>query len=139
MKFIKQILTDKNLYQYIGTGVISAAVDFGVFMGLTLSLHTHYLVNNTISFILATFVNYFLCANVVFKHSQRYTPNIQLFLTYLVSLIGFSIQTSAVWIGIEYLILPIALAKFIAMGSGFLWNYLSRKYWVFAQTASATS
>lgn len=133
MQLIKQFLSDKKLYQYIGTGAIAAAVDFGVFMGLNLTLNTHYLVNNTISFVLATFVNYLLCTHFVFKHSARYSSNVTLLLTYFVSLIGLGLQSTAVWIGAEYLLLPLALAKILAMGSGFFWNFFSRKYWVFAQ------
>lgn len=139
MKFIKYFLLDKKLYQYVATGAISAAVDFGVFMALNYTLHTHYLVNNSISFVLATLVNYLLCANVVFKGGARYSSQVTVMLTYAVSLVGLLIQSSVVYLGIEFLLLPVAIAKLGAMGSGFFWNFLSRKYWVFSGKAEVVS
>lgn len=138
IKIIEAFLLDKKLYQYIGAGAIAASVDLSVFLTLNYLALSHYLINNTISFVLATLVNYLLCANVVFKHSARYSSNTALLLTYFVSLIGLGIQNSFIWIGVEFVAAPMIVAKILAMGSAFFWNFLSRKYWVFAQSANMT-
>lgn len=135
-KFITNLLLDKKLYQYLCVGGSAAIVDLGVFLSLNTLTDQHYLINNSISFVLATFVNYLLCVRYVFDASGAKNA---LTLTYIVSFVGLMIQNSVVWLGIAHLAAPIALAKIFAMGSSFFWNFLARKYWVFGQNTVSTA
>jgi putative flippase GtrA len=132
-QLIEAFFSDKKLYQYIGVGAIAASVDLSCFLTLNHLYSSHYLINNSIGFVIATLVNYLLCAHVVFKYTAKYDNYMAMFLTYFVSLIGWGIQSSFLWVGIEWLAIPMLIAKLLAMGSAFFWNFFSRKYWVFAQ------
>ncbi len=130
-KLISSFIKDKQLYLYVCVGGSAAIVDFIGLLTLNAMLTTHYLVNNMLSFMLATFVNYVLCRAFVFQDTHHFKANTQLSLTYLVSAVGLGIQSALLWVGIEWLNLALVVAKLNAMGVAFFWNFLARKHWVF--------
>lgn len=131
--FVKNIIRDPKLYQYTLVGGFSAIVDISLFLLLKAWVsNIHYLLIATFTFILATFVNYFLCMLFVFKHDYKRSSQQRLFLVYVVSAIGLLIHHSVLFFTFEALTIPIAMSKILAMGTAFGWNFLSRKHFVFA-------
>ncbi len=130
-KFIVQLLRDPKLYQYIVVGGIAAIVDITLFLILRQYISLHYLILATMSFFIATFVNYVLCNYFVFKQKQARSTEARFALTYLVSGVGLLIHHSCLFFAFEFLALPIVVSKLFAMGIAFGWNFLSRKHFVF--------
>ncbi|MBN9287330.1 MAG: hypothetical protein BGO43_15675 [Gammaproteobacteria bacterium 39-13] len=129
--FVIKLAQDPKLYQYLVVGGISAIVDITLFLLLRQHLQIHYLMLATMSFVVATFVNYILCNRFVFIHRQKHSSKTRFILTYVVSGVGLFIHHSALFLAFEGLGLPLAMSKIAAMGTAFGWNFLSRKYFVF--------
>lgn len=126
-----KLIRDPKLYQYIMVGCGSAVVDFGVFFWLRSQVDLHYLILATISFVFATLTNYILCNTFVFKNHQRFDPKARFALTYLVSAVGLAIHHTCLFLCVEWLLLPMLVSKIVAVGIAFLWNFSSRRYFVF--------
>ncbi|MFI4937123.1 MAG: GtrA family protein [Candidatus Berkiellales bacterium] len=120
-----------TFYRYVMVGAAAACVDFALFLLLRDMIDAHYLIIATMSFMVATLVNYLLCCRFVFNHTHRYSPHTKLALTYLISSVGLLIHHSCLWVAYEWLLIPLVLSKIAAMGTAFCWNFLSRKYFVF--------
>lgn len=129
--FILQFIRDPKLYQYLIVGGLCALIDLAFFILFRQTFELHYLIIATLSFMIATLANYFLCNRFVFKHQQRHASHTRLALTYLVSSVGLGIHHSCLFIAYEWLTLPMVLSKIMAMGIAFSWNFLSRKKLVF--------
>lgn len=119
--------------RYLIAGGTAAAVDISLFLGLT-ALGMSYLIAGTISFVLATAVNFHLSANWVFR--DRGGINFQrVVATYAVSVVGLGLNQLILWIGVERLLLPLLFAKLLATGIVFFWNFLARNLFVFRHRA----
>ena len=131
-QFFLNLIRDPKLYQYAAVGGVAAIADLALFFLLRSYIELHYLLIATMSFLVATLLNYALCTRFVFNHvQQRYAPKARLALTYLVSGIGLCIHHSCLFLAFEWLMQPILISKIFAMGVAFGWNFLSRKYLVF--------
>lgn len=126
---MKKFFLDKMLYYYTCVGGIAAVADLCLFFILFKTFHYSWWLAATISFVFATLVNYVLCIHFVFKHAKAKPTN--LIQTYFVSGIGLGLHHSLLFLFFQYGQLPILLSKLSAMAIVFLWNFTSRKYWVF--------
>lgn len=129
LKLLQNFLFDRKLYQYILAGGTAACIDLSVLYFLHTFFAIHFYIAATVSFILATLVNYILCVTIVFKH-QKNTYQ-ALWQVFFVSSVGFCIHHSLLITLVESNIMPRLLCKITAMGTVFLWNFLIRKHWVF--------
>lgn len=125
-------LLHSTLLRYIGVGGTAAIVDLGVFQTLSIILPAwHYLLCSTISFLIATWVNYLLSIRFVFLSGAQYGRSGEITLVYLVSLLGLAVHHATFYYAVEFLSLPILLGKISGMGCAFFWNFSSRRYWIF--------
>lgn len=131
-QLILAILKDPKLYQYVIVGGLSACVDIGLFLVLNKVLPYHFMVAATISFVFATLFNYMLCNYFLFTEQHKHSSRKKVVLLYVVSCVGLLIHHSVLFSAVHWLAAPIILAKILAMGSAFGWNFLSRKHLVFA-------
>lgn len=125
-------IRDPKLYLYVLVGGLCALVDITLFLTLRAYFELHYLLIATPSFFVATLFNYLLCTYLVFPMSARRSSQTKLLLTYLVSAVGLAIHHTCLFIGYEWLLLPLIISKLGGMGVAFFWNFLSRKYLVFS-------
>ncbi|CAN0474265.1 unnamed protein product, partial [Laminaria digitata] len=77
--------------RYLVVGGLSALADWTVFATLLYGLDLHYIAAGTISFILATGLNYYLSVRFVFRAGSR-CPRRAMMLVYLVSTVGIVIN-----------------------------------------------
>lgn len=129
MKFIR----------YFFVGGIAAVVDIGLFYLGAGVMRWNYLIVGTVSFILATLVNYVISVRVVFKSGTRFSRNSEVFLVFLVSTIGLAINQAILYICISRLSVAILPSKLTATGCVFLWNYFLRSRFVFATRNKAVT
>ena len=120
-----------QFFRYLCTGGSAALVDWFIFWLLIALFDVHYLISAFISFSVATLVNYYLSANWVFLNSRKYGHTAELFLVFLVSLIGLLINQACLYLLIEIGLLHYMLAKIISTGVVFFWNFFLRKYYIF--------
>jgi dolichol-phosphate mannosyltransferase len=116
---------------YLFIGGVSMLANMGFFMlGNLLSIPMDYAIVG--AFVLAAAVNYVLCILILFRHKARWRTAGELFLygvtTGLMGLIDFGVTRALIALS-GWLILP----KFTAAVTGFVGNFLLRKWLVFPE------
>ncbi|MFI5000467.1 MAG: GtrA family protein [Reyranellales bacterium] len=127
-----------NIVIYFAIASVSFAANFAAFTGVVYVLGLHWLVANLAGFVAGTLTNYVLCIRFVFAsriHARRST---EVFMVTAVSTVGVGLETFLIYVGHDLLGAMLAVAKIVAAGVVFFWNYLARRYLVFGGTKSAT-
>lgn len=124
-----------TVVRYFFVGGAAAAVDFGLF-GLLLLLggEAHWFLAAAASFVIATAVNYFLSVRLVFASGVRFRKSHEVLLVFVVSLVGLALNQSFLWLFYKTAALHIWVAKCLATGVTFGWNYIARRSFIFRET-----
>ncbi len=120
-----------QFFLYLFIGGISAVANFLIFMGL---FHAGLTVSVSapVAYLIAAFVNYFLCIFLLFRHRARWNSVMEVLIFLLIiALIGVLdlVMTEAL---IE-LGNPPSLSKLCATGAGLVFNFLGRRLVVFPE------
>ena len=121
----------RTIIRYFIVGGLCFIIDFAVFIFLIEFLFIAWQLSLSISFITATYLNYYLSRNFVFAKIYQRNPETQLILTFVVSFFTLLINYSIVYFVHEVLILNIYIGKFFSIFCGFLINYYVRKKAIF--------
>ena len=97
--------------------------------GMSLTLLT--MLATALSFCLATLYHYFLGNVLVFDSGSRYKRGKELSLVFLVSCIGLAFNLLLMYIFVSLLDWQPMLSKVLTSCIVVVWNYLSRKKWIF--------
>ena len=131
-EFIKVIL-------YLFVGGTAALVEWGLFYlffyyllaGLGLSVDTLTMVATALAFGLSTLYHYFLGNILVFDSGSKYDKSKELSLVFLVSIMGLVFNLILMYIFVGVLAWQPMFAKVLTSCIVVVWNYLSRKKWIF--------
>ena len=131
-EFIKVIL-------YLFVGGTAALVEWGLFylffyyllVGLRLSVDTLTMVATALAFGLSTLYHYFLGNILVFDSGSKYDKSKELSLVFLVSIMGLVFNLVLMYIFVGVLAWQPMFAKVLTSCIVVVWNYLSRKKWIF--------
>ena len=143
MDFVRSIASSSTTFfaegrrvaRYFVVGGLSAAVDIGLFMLFAKVLALPYLPVSVATFLVATLINYALSIRFVFVSGHRFPRRWEIVLVYAASMIGLAINTSVLWMAVEWAGLPLLAAKVSGTASAFGWNYLSRRVLIFGPGA----
>ena len=116
--------------RYFVVGGASALTDWAFFALFLYAANTHYLVAGTLSFLVATALNYVLSVRYVFKAGGR-SRRTEIALVYLASVVGILINLAVLGGLIEFLAIHPMVAKIISTVSAFGWNFCARHFWIF--------
>jgi putative flippase GtrA len=122
--------TLSQLIKYVGVGGSAALIEWSIFAISFFVFNFHYFLGVVISFVFATFANYFMSVKYVFT-SGKYTKYKKIILLYFVSFIGLIFNLVLMWLLFSQFEFPSMASKIMATGCVFMWNFLLRKYWVF--------
>ena len=121
--------------RYFVVGSASAAIDFGLFGILLWSLgRSNWFAAAAASFVAATAFNYVLSIRMVFSSGVRFTRRHEVMLVFLVSAVGLAVNQSAIWLFYQVAGWNIWIAKCLATGSAFLWNFAARNSFIFRES-----
>jgi len=120
-----------RVVRYFFVGAAAAIVDFSVFATLVTGFGLPWFPVALLSFALATAVNYLLSIRHVFQSGARFSRRTEITLVFLVSGIGMLINQSILWVLIEIVMINMLIAKVLATGVVFFWNYGIRHGFVF--------
>jgi putative flippase GtrA len=120
-----------KIARYFFVGAAAAAVDITLFGLLTMALGLPWFPVAIVSFVAATAVNYHLSIRHVFSRGVRFAKHQKAILIYAVSGIGLAVNQGMLWLLIDKLFWHLLLAKVIATGVVFFWNYGSRCLFIF--------
>jgi putative flippase GtrA len=131
-EFIKVIL-------YLFVGGTAALVEWGLFYlffyyllaGLGLSVDTLTMVATALAFGLSTLYHYFLGNILVFDSGSKYDKSKELSLVFLVSIMGLVFNLVLMYVFVGLLAWQPMFAKVLTSCIVVVWNYLSRKKWIF--------
>ena len=131
-EFVKIIL-------YLFVGGTAALVEWGLFylffyyllVGLGLSVDILTMVATALAFGLSTLYHYFLGNILVFDSGSKYDKSKELSLVFLVSIMGLVFNLVLMYVFVGLLACQPMLAKVITSCIVVVWNYLSRKKWIF--------
>lgn len=123
-----------HLFTYFFIGGTAAIVDWIIFAVLVFVLNINFLVAACVSFFFATYVNYAISIRTIFQSQIQFKKNKEIFLIFIVSGIGLIFNLVFLTIFVSYISLNIMLSKIIATGLTFLWNFASRKYFIFKRS-----
>ena len=131
-EFVKIIL-------YLFVGGTAALVEWGLFylffyyllVGLGLSVDVLTMVATALAFGLSTLYHYFLGNILVFDSGSKYDKSKELSLVFLVSIMGLVFNLVLMYVFVGLLAWQPMFAKVITSCIVVVWNYLSRKKWIF--------
>jgi putative flippase GtrA len=136
MSTLRRCLTgpvDSTLLQVpraLAASVLAAAVDMGLLVALVEGASWHPLPAATLSYLVGAALQYLLCAVWVFPGApQSVATGLVAFA--LLSLVGLGLTGMTITVVHELARVNYALAKVLALGLAFTWNFLSRKYLIF--------
>jgi putative flippase GtrA len=128
---LKKIINkNKDFIKYFLVGGLSALADFIIFAAFYYIIK-NWFISGLISFCIATFLNYYLSIKFVFESGKRLRKSQEIFLVYLISFIGFTINQSILFLMIEKFNLNVYLSKIATTSIIFIWNFNGRKNFVF--------
>lgn len=134
---VRRILGKSPALRYLGAAIVGASVDFSVFGVLIYGPGVHYLAAGVAGFVLATLANYLVTIRWVFPGLSRFPRSRELMAIYLVSAVGLLWHQAILWGCVERLSMHVMLAKVLAVGVVFFWNYGARRRWIFAPGSAA--
>jgi len=114
-------------------GVTATLIDFGLLILFTEFFGTHYLVGNTLSFLVATVFNYAVSMLFVFKRKDDISRQKEFLIFLVLSVIGLAINSACMWATVSLLSLDYRIAKLLATVITTAWNFISRKVFLDAQ------
>lgn len=120
-----------TLAPYFLAGAVAATVDWLLFYVFAVRIGWPYLWVSAFGFVVATLVNYVLCITVVFKHNRQSTPMVEVVLIFLVSGSGLLLHQFIIYYAISIREIDMMLAKIVATGMIFFWNYTLRRFVIF--------
>ncbi len=111
-------------------------VEWGVFSLLEYLLDVPYLLATILAFLVSTTVNWILGRMFTFRDSAyKEKKTKEAFLVFLVSAIGLAFNMILMYLFVDLIGMNTNLlktaAKVLATGIVFIWNYLSRKLWIY--------
>lgn len=109
---------------------LAAVLDIGLLITLVETVGWHPLLAATVSYLAGGVLQYILCSLWVFGHSPENAPLGFVFFTVL-SLVGLIITWCTLAVLYDFANVNYAAAKILALGLAFLWNFTSRKYFLF--------
>lgn len=121
----------RGLGRYFLVGGAAACVDIGLFTLFARQLGLPYLRVSVASFVLATLVNYWLSIRFVFVSGQRFRRRWEVAMVFLVSAAGLGLNALVLWLCVEFARLDLLLAKVLATGMVFFWNFFARRVLIF--------
>ena len=139
-----KMLTAKGIKQflsYFGVGGVSALVEWAVFSLLEYLLDMPYLLATILAFIFSTTTNWFLGRTFTFKESAYKDKKAkEIFLVFLVSAIGLGFNLLLMYLFVDVFGMNTNLlktiAKILSTGIVFIWNFLSRKLWIYRENGT---
>ena len=116
---------------YLCIGGTAALIEWGGFYFLNHWLLVNYLLATALAFAFSTLCHYLLGNIFVFNRGTRYARKKELSLVFLVSTIGLLFNLLLMGLFVGFFAWNAMAAKVAASGIVVIWNYLSRKKWIF--------
>jgi putative flippase GtrA len=123
----------KEAFGYTAASGCALAVDIAVLWGFVYFLSVPYLIAAIISFLTGSVVAYALSVKFVFKHHRLRERRSEFAAFAAIGAAGLAVNTGVIFIAVNYFGLYYLVAKFVAAGFTFTFNFLTRRQILFVQ------
>lgn len=127
---LKHLLTAEFL-RFLIVGVISAALEFSLLILFVEKLSVQYLLGNIIAFALTNILTYLLSSRFVFGASTSSNRVQEAAMFFLCLAGGLVVNQLVLWVLVEFTVIDYRIAKVAAIGLTVIWNFFTRKHFVF--------
>jgi len=117
--------------QYFFVGLFCAIVNWCAFYVFNYRLQISYLPAAIAAFFISATVNFFLC-KIIFKSKKGRKRITEYVMVVMVGAIGLSIDLGVMTLCIEFLGFPNMFAKITGTGVAFIFNYISKQFYIFS-------
>ncbi len=115
---------------YVVVGAIATVVEWVCFWVLNNALHLHYVPATCLAFVVSTFANWLAGRLLLFKETDK-SLGAELVQIYATSIAGLLMNLAIMWVAVEHVGLDAMIAKIVATGIVFFWNFLVRKLLIY--------
>jgi putative flippase GtrA len=124
--------------RFAAIGLVNTAVDFGVFLFAITFLTSSLVAANVLSWTVAVTGSYVLNSFITFAPESGRVLRLRAYLAFVASgIAGLIANTATLLIAAKLLLLPVVLAKLLAIGASFLVNFSLARFVVFRPRVSA--
>jgi putative flippase GtrA len=117
----------RQLVRYLMVATVAFAADYGVLVAAVRLAHVHYLAAAAAGFVVGLAVNFVLSERHVFAQ-PKVTSRAARFTSFgLIGLVGLGLLEGLMYVQVDLLGWDYRLAKLVATGIGFVWNYSGRR------------
>lgn len=136
---MRELLSSKNIKQflsYFGVGGAAAIVEWVCFSLFVSVIGLPYLLATVLAFVFSTTANWILGRIFTFKESAYKEKRVkEVGLVFFVSAIGLGFNMLLMYLFVDVIgmksNLQQTIAKVLSTGIVFIWNFLSRKLWIY--------
>jgi putative flippase GtrA len=126
------MINKKNIVDfllYVVVGACATLAEWLIFCLLD-KCALHYALATVIAYILSTFVNWLVGRLLVFKERKQSILK-EILSIYLASIIGLLLNLLIMWVTVDLLSVPNMIAKILATGLVFFYNFIIRKLCIY--------
>lgn len=116
---------------YLSIGGTAALIEWGLFYLFGVHWHWNYLFSTALAFFCSTICHYIMTNIWVFESGARYQRVKEVTLVLCVSTIGLFFNLMLMLAFVGFLQWPVMLSKIFASCIVVVWNYVSRKKWIY--------
>ncbi len=121
---------EAELMRYLAVSLVALAVDMAPL--LLAARVMHYLWAATIGFVLGAVVSYWLAIHWAFRHRRLAAfPKTEFAAYAAIGVVGLGVNNLVIFVGVEYFVLALWLAKAGAAAVTFVFNFGARKWGLF--------
>lgn len=117
--------------RYFIIAFLVVCIELAIFTIMNVVLDLSYLIATPLSNIIAILLNWYFSRTFVFRNGSNYKQHVEIFLIFVVSIIGIGLQLIVSYVSVEILYLSPILGKILSIIVVFFWSYWSRKRFIF--------
>lgn len=121
----------EQLIRYGFVGGIAALTEWAAYFLFDGIVHWHYMLATVLSFLIATFVNWVVGRCTMFRNAAKGGTVREILGIYFVSGIGLLLNVFLMYFFVGKIGMPGVIAKITATGLVFIWNFASRKIFIY--------
>lgn len=122
----------REFVRYFSVSLLALVVDTALLLYLARVVHWNDMVAATVGFLVGSAVHYLLAVRLVFTHRRlaHHVP-IESVLYVVIGLVGLIVNDAVIYAGVNWLQVPLLVAKLVAAGGSFMVGYVGRKVFLF--------